>query len=90
MKDHLFASTPVPAGLATPGRFHAGMPAHLQDINQVPFGSSHNPVSMGRGHVAGIMSGPLPPMDPLSFNIFARPSSHKFVQGDVQSMSSQH
>lgn len=101
--DHLFASTPVPPSLAASTRFYAGVPAHLEDIMQVPYSNPHVPMPMGRGHADTTTNatGTFAPVDPFAYNNFVRPPPppHRFVQGypkdshvtrENQSASSSH
>lgn len=87
--DHLFASTPLPGNLPTSGRFQPGVPVHLQDVNQVPFLHSPNPVPLNRGHIAGIVPGPMSPMDPYTYNVYGRPA-HRLAHGDVHLLRPHH
>lgn len=87
--DQLFASTPLPGNLSTGGRFQPGVPAHFQDVNQVPFLHSPNPVPLNRGHIAGILPGPMSPMDPYAYNVYARPAS-SLAHGDVHRLRPHH
>ncbi|MCO5552901.1 hypothetical protein L7F22_026697 [Adiantum nelumboides] len=81
--DHLFASTPVPPDFAPSTRFYAGVPAHLEEVMQVPFANPHAPVPMGMGHPDGAtVAGSFAPVDPFAYSTYVRPPPpHRFVQG---------
>ncbi|MCO5584600.1 hypothetical protein L7F22_038531 [Adiantum nelumboides] len=69
----LFSSTSLPINL------QPGVPA---EVNQVPFLPSPNPVSVSRGQLAGVSPRPLPPVNPYSYNIYARPA-HRLPHQDM-------